>query len=83
MSTHKHVMSEIEFAALGDEHMAYVRDLPVDEAKVLAHEIGLPVKEVKLFSLHAADGRRIAITDSFATARANATEYDLETVRVH
>jgi len=83
MALSRNVMSEIEFAALGDENVAYIRVLPVDEAKVLAHQIGLPTPEVKLFSLHAADGRRIAITDSFDTARASATEYDLETVRVH
>ncbi len=83
MVTPRNIMSKIEFAALGDENVAYVRVLPVDEAKVLAHQIGLPAQEVKLFSLHAADGRRIAITDSFDTARASATEYDLETVRVH
>lgn len=79
----KSVMTEIEFAALGGDDLAYVRAVPDDEAKVLAKEIGLPVKDLKLFALHAADGRRIAITDSFATAEANASEYDLETVRVH
>lgn len=83
MNTSRLVMSEIEFAALGDDHVAYVRDIPTEEAKVLAHEIGVPPEGLRLFALHAADGRRIAITDSFDSARANATEYDLETVRVH
>ena len=83
MNTPRQVMSEIEFAALGDDDMAYIRDLPVDEAKVLAGEIGIAATGVKLFSVHAADGRRIAITDSVATARASANEHDLETVRVH
>lgn len=83
MNTPKNVMSEIEFAALGDGHVAYVRDLPLEEAEVLADEIGLASEGIRLYALHAADGRRIAITDSFDTAQANAVEYELETVRVH
>ena len=83
MNTSKQIMSEIEFAALGDDHLAYVRDIPEREAEVLAREIGLPITGIRLFALHAADGRRIAITDSFDTAKANAVEYELETVRVH
>jgi hypothetical protein len=83
MNMPKTIMSEIEFAALGGESLAYIRTVPDDEAEVLAREIGVPVSGIQLFSVHGADGRRLAIADSFATAAASASEHDLETVRVH
>ena len=83
MNISKSVMSEIEFSALAGDQLAYVRMVPDDEAVGLAKAIGVPVSGIQLYSLHGADGRRIAVTDSYATAAQSASEHDLETVRVH
>ena len=82
MNSEKPVMSEIEFAALGD-HLAYVRAVPDEEAIELAKSLDVGIEGIQLFSLHGADGRRLAVTDSFALAAASASDHDLETVYLH
>lgn len=76
-------MSNSEFATLGAHTLAYVREMSADEAVEIASMTGLPVQGVKLYGLYAADGRRMAVTDSIETAKASALEYDLVTVSVH
>lgn len=83
MNPEKMVMSELEFAALAGNDLAYVRPVPDEEARALAEQLNMPVTGIQLYSLHGADGRRIALTDSVATAAASASEHDLATVRVH
>lgn len=77
------VMTTADFAMLGSSNVAYVREMSREEANEIARMTGLPVNGVKLFALHAADGTRMAVTDSIETARASALEHDLETVSVH
>ena len=83
MNLDRTIMSDADFASLGGRHFAYVREMTNEEAAEIANLTGLPVAGVKLFALHAADGTRMTVTDSFDTARASALELDLETVSVH
>ena len=76
-------MTEADFALLGSRNLAYVRQMSREEADEIAQLTGLPVSGIKLYALHAADGTRMAVTDSLETARASALQHDLETVSVH
>ena len=76
-------MSNRDFATLGAGNLAYVREMSDGEATEIASLTGLPVQGVKLYGLYAADGTRMAVTDSIETARASASENDLVTVSVH
>lgn len=83
MNIERPIMSDADFASLGGRHLAYVREMTREEAAEVAELTGLPVAGARLFALHAADGTRMAITDSLDTARASALEHDLETLSVH
>lgn len=76
-------MSNQDFATLGAGSLAYVREMSDGEANEIATLTGLPVRGLKLFALHAADGTRMAVTDSIETARESALENDLVTVSLH
>jgi hypothetical protein len=76
-------MSPIDFATLGAQTLAYIREMSADETDEIATQTGLPIKGVKLYGLYSADGRRMAVTDSIETARASALDHDLVTVSVH
>ncbi len=77
------LMSTIEFANLGGGHVAYIKVLKPGEARMLFPEaVGVP-EDIQLFSLHAADGTPLMLTDSRYAAIANAREIDLEPVSVH
>ena len=57
-------MTEHELATLGGGVVAYIKTLTSDEASRMFPAIeGLP-KGINLFSLHAADGTRLALTDT-------------------
>ena len=76
-------MSTIEFANLGGGEVAYVKTLKPGEVNTLFPEaVGVP-EGIQLFSLHAADGTPLMLTDSLNAAIANALEIDLEPVSVH
>ena len=83
MTTPNVMMTEADFALLGQRNVAYVREVSREEAVEIARMTGLPVSGIKLYALHAADGTRMAVTDSIETARASALQHDLETVSVH
>jgi hypothetical protein len=71
-------MSEIELAHLGGGEIAYIKTLSSDEATRMFPMVeGLP-KGINLFSLHAADGTPIALTDTLQAAVGHAAEGDLE-----
>lgn len=80
------VMSEIEFAALGDGEIAYIKTLDLEKAQRIYPQVegldGLP-GGIKIFALHAADGTPLALTDTHYAAIENAKEHNLETVSVH
>lgn len=71
------VMSELELARLGGGEVAYIKTLSTDEANRMFPTVeGLP-KGIPLFSLHAADGTPIALTDTLQAAIGHAEEDDL------
>ncbi len=77
------LMSPVEFARLGGDVVAYVKALKPDEVAVLFPEASTVPAGMQLYSLHAADGTPLVLTDSRMAAIANAIEINLEPVSVH
>lgn len=77
------VMSELELARLGGGEVAYIKTLTSDEALEMFPQIeGLP-KGIPLFSLHAADGTPIALTDTLQAAIGHAQDDELSIAPLH
>lgn len=77
------VMSELELARLGGGEVAYIKTLSADEAHRMFPALdGLP-KGIPLFSLHAADGTPIALTDTLQAAIGHAEEGELAIAPLH
>jgi hypothetical protein len=77
------VMSVMDFARLGDGHIAYVRQIDTGEAVRLFPALkGIP-EGIDLYALVSADGTPLSLRDSRNSAIADAMEHDLETVSVH
>jgi hypothetical protein len=70
-------------AVLGGGEIAYVRPIRSEEVRTLFPQAPKLAPGLKLFSLHAADGTPIMITDSREAAEANAREHELDAVSVH
>ena len=70
-------------AHLGDGRIAYVKTILSEDVKTLFPQAPQIAPGVKLFSLHAADGTPIMLTDTREAAIANAWSQELETVSVH
>ena len=76
-------MTELELARLGGGEVAYIKTLSSADAKLMFPMIeGLP-KGINLFSLHAADGTPIALTDTLQAAIGHAEEGDLAIAALH
>lgn len=76
-------MSEVEFAALGDGEIAYIKALSPEEARTMYPQLkGLP-EGITIFAVHAADGTPLALTDTHFAAVENAKEQHLVPVSVH
>ena len=79
----RNVMTEHELATLGGGVVAYIKTLTTDEASRMFPAIeGLPAG-INLFSLHAADGTPLALTDTRQAAIGHAIDDDLEIASVH
>lgn len=77
------IISQIELARLGGGQIAYIKELTSDEARRIFPSVeGLP-KGLELFSLHAADGTPIALTDTRQAAVSHAMGDELEIASVH
>jgi hypothetical protein len=70
-------------AQLGGGQIAYVKAIRSEDVPTLYPQAPEIAPGLKLFSLHAADGTPIMITDSREAAVANAWSNELETVSVH
>ncbi|MGB6536513.1 MAG: DUF1150 domain-containing protein [Xanthobacteraceae bacterium] len=70
-------------AHLGDGRIAYVRTIRSEDVPALFPQAPEIAPGLKLFTLHAADGTPIMLTDSREAAIANAWSQELETVSVH
>lgn len=76
-------MTEHELATLGGGVVAYIKTLTSEEASRMFPAIeGLP-QGINLFSLHAADGTPLALTDTRQAAIGHAIDDDLEIASVH
>ena len=75
-------LSPEAFANLGGGHIAYVRAIRSEEAAEMFPQAHL-APGLNLFTLHAADGTPIMLTDSREAAIANAMQNELVTLSVH
>ena len=77
------IMSELEFAKLGDGHVAYIKTMTSEEASRLFPTVeGLP-QGINLFALHGADGTPLALTDTRSAAVGHALGDELEIASLH
>lgn len=77
------MISELELARLGGGQVAYIKTLSSDDARKMFPMVeGLPT-DINLFSLHAADGTPIALTDTLQAAIGHAQEGDLAIAALH
>lgn len=76
-------MSELDFEALGGQDLAYITELPREEALELAQDLGVDIGQSKLYALHSGDGTRVAVTDDHGEAMVNAWEIGLTPVTLH
>ncbi len=70
-------------AAMGEGHIAYVKQIRSEDVPHLFPQAPQLAPGLKLFTLHAADGTPIMLTDSREAAIANAWSNELEAVSVH
>lgn len=77
------VITEEALAQLGDGRIAYVKEVRSEDIATLFPQAPKMAPGVTLFSLHAADGTPIMLTDSREAAVANAWSQELEMVSVH
>ena len=77
------VLTQEALAQLGDGEIAYVRTIRSEDVAAMFPQAPKIEPGVELFSLHAADGTPIMLTDSREAAIANAWSQELETVSVH
>lgn len=68
---------------IGEEHVAYIRELSVSDFETLYPGILDGELPYKLFALLGADGEPLMISDDRSAAEANADEHDLEMVSLH
>ena len=70
-------------AHLGDGRIAYVKTVRSEDVRKQFPQAPELAPGTLLYSLHAADGTPIMLTDSREAAVANAWSHELETVSVH
>jgi len=80
---HAHIMSQKDFAALGDGQIAYIKKLSQDEARRMFPAVDDLPTGISLFALQSADGTPIALTDSRQAAVGHALGDELDVASVH
>lgn len=76
-------MTPEALAGLGGGEIAYVRSIRSEEVRALFPQAPEIAPGMTLFTLHAADGTPIMLTDSREAALANAMQNELVPVSVH
>lgn len=76
-------MSMEALAHLGDGEIAYIKTIRSEDVPAMFPQAPEIEPGLKLFSLHAADGTPIMVTDSREAAVANAWSNELQTLSVH
>ncbi|HFB2048834.1 MAG: DUF1150 domain-containing protein [Hyphomicrobiaceae bacterium] len=77
------LMSNQEFAELGEGELAYIKALTSEEAQKAYPSIEELPKGVHLYALHSADGSPIALTDDKGVAIEQAIGDELEIAPLH
>ncbi|MCB1521394.1 MAG: DUF1150 domain-containing protein [Hyphomicrobiaceae bacterium] len=77
------IMSELEFAKLGDGHVAYIKIMTSEEAQRMFPAVEDLPEGINLFALHSADGTPLALTDSHSAAVGHAMGDELEIASIH
>ena len=77
------VITQEALAQLGDGRLAYVKTIRSEDVASLFPQAPKIAPGIKLFSLHAADGTLIMLTDTREAALVNAWSQELEPVSVH
>ncbi len=83
MNNRHPTISPEAFAQLGGGQIAYVKAIRSEDVPTLFPQAPQIAPGLQLFSLHAADGTPIMITDSREAAVANAWSNELQPVSVH
>jgi hypothetical protein len=83
MSEKPEAVTAEALAHMGDGQIAYLKTIRSEDVPGLFPQAPELEPGLKLFSLHAADGTPIMLTDSREAAIANAWSQELETVSVH
>ena len=78
-----HSISPEALALLGGGKIAYVKAVRSEDVPAMFPQAPQIAPGMQLFSLHAADGTPIMLTDSREAAVANAWSQELEAVSVH
>ncbi|MGQ3675099.1 DUF1150 family protein [Xanthobacter sp. TB0139] len=81
-TTPQHISPEA-LAGMGGGQIAYVRTIRSEDVRDLYPQAPEIAPGMTLFTLHAADGTPILLTDSREAALANAAEHELVTMSVH
>ncbi len=76
-------LSPEALAVLGGGEIAYVRTIRSEDARVMFPQVPAIAPGITLFTLHAADGTPMMLTDSREAALANAAEHELVPLSVH
>ena len=77
------IITQDALAHLGDGRLAYVKAIRSEDVANMFPQAPEIAPGVTLFSLHAADGTPIMLTDSREAAIANAWSQELQAVSVH
>lgn len=88
MNTHKIEDTTVDItpetlAGIGGGELAYVRTIRSEDVQRLFPQAPDIAPGLTLFTLHAADGTPIMLTDSREAAIANASQHELTTVSLH
>ena len=77
------IMTESEFASLGDGEWAYIKSLTSEDAQAAYPTIEDLPEGLNLYAVHSADGTPIALTDDMGTAIEHAMGDELEIAPLH
>ncbi|MGI9426220.1 MAG: DUF1150 family protein [Hyphomicrobiaceae bacterium] len=77
------IMSDREFAELGEGEWAYIKSLTSEEAQEAYPTIEELPQGIHIYALHAADGSPIALTDDKGVAIEQAMGDELEIASLH
>ena len=76
-------LSNTDFAALGEGHLAYLRRMSSDDIRAKFPSAQSIRPGIKLWALFSADGTPLAVSDDRSSILASASENELMTLSLH